>query len=46
MRDAAGQPALRLHGPALTRAAELGLTEFALSLSHTAELAIAIVVAQ
>ncbi len=46
VRDASGQPALRLHGSALARAAGLGLTQFALSLSHTAELAVAIVVAQ
>jgi holo-[acyl-carrier protein] synthase len=45
VRDPAGQPALCLHGPALAQATKLGLTEFALSLSHTVELAIAIVVA-
>lgn len=46
VRDAGGQPALRLHGPALALAARLGLTEFAMSLSHTRDVAIAIVVAQ
>ena len=38
-------PTLRLSGAAAQRAAELGLTEWAVSLSHTRELAIASVVA-
>jgi len=38
-------PALRLSGAAASRAAELGLTDWAVSLSHTRELAIASVVA-
>lgn len=45
VRDKNGRPELRLHGPALALARSLGLTEFALSLSHTDEIAIAIVVA-
>ncbi len=39
-----GDPVLNLHGRAAARAAELGLTEIALSLSHTREHAIAFVV--
>ena len=41
-----GDPALRLHGRAAARAQELGFREIALSLSHTSEHAIALVVAQ
>ena len=41
-----GDPVLELHGRAAARAAELGLREIALSLSHTREHAIAIVVGQ
>ncbi|MBU0702474.1 MAG: holo-ACP synthase [Chloroflexi bacterium] len=44
--DARGKPLVRLHGRAAERAAELGLTEWAVSLSHTREHAIAFVVAQ
>jgi holo-[acyl-carrier protein] synthase len=42
---ATGAPVLNLHGGAATRAAELGLTEWSLSLSHDRERAIAFVVA-
>ena len=41
-----GDPSLRLHGKAASRAAELGLQEIALSFSHTREHAIAFVVGQ
>ena len=44
--DARGKPLVRLYGRAAERAAELGLTEWAVSLSHTREQAIAFVVAQ
>ena len=44
--DARGKPLVRLHGRAAERAEELGLTEWAVSLSHTREHAIAFVVAQ
>jgi len=44
--DHRGKPLVRLHGRAAERAAELGLTEWAVSLSHTREHAIAFVVAQ
>ncbi len=44
--SANGDPSLRLSGRAAKRAEELGLREFALSLSHTREHAIALVVAQ
>jgi len=44
--DHRGKPLVRLHGRAAERAEELGLTEWALSLSHTREHAIAFVVAQ
>jgi holo-[acyl-carrier protein] synthase len=40
-----GQPVLHLHGSAALRAAELGLREWALSLSHTQDQAIAVVFA-
>ncbi len=39
-----GDPVLKLHGRAAARAAEMGFRELALSLSHTREHAIAIVV--
>ncbi len=39
------RPLLRLHGPAQTLAAELGLAEWSLSLSHTHDHAAAVVVA-
>ncbi len=44
--DARGKPLVRLHGRAAERAGELGLTEWAVSLSHTRKHAIAFVVAQ
>lgn len=43
--DARGRPTVLLHGAAAARAAELGLTRFALSLSHTREHAVAFVMA-
>jgi holo-[acyl-carrier protein] synthase len=46
MGDHRGKPLVRLHGRAAARAAELGLTEWSVSLSHTAEHAIAFVVAR
>jgi len=44
--DPRGKPLVRLYGRAAERAAELGLTEWTISLSHTREHAIAFVVAQ
>jgi holo-[acyl-carrier protein] synthase len=44
--DLRGKPLVRLYGRAAERAGELGLTEWAISLSHTREHAIAFVVAQ
>lgn len=44
--DRRGKPIVRLFGRAAERAEELGLTEWAVSLSHTREHAIAFVVAQ
>ena len=44
--DARGKPLIHLYGRAAERAGELGLTEWAISLSHTREHAIAFVVAQ
>lgn len=43
--DALGKPLVRLHGRAAARAGRLGLSEFALSLSHSNECAVAMVVA-
>lgn len=43
--DGAGRPGVRLHGAALALAARRGLTTLEISLSHTAELAIAHAVA-
>jgi holo-[acyl-carrier protein] synthase len=43
--DQRGKPLIQLHGRAAERAKELGLTEWAVSLSHTKEHAIAFVVA-
>ncbi len=45
LSDAQGRPALRLYGRAAARAEALGLTQIAISLSHTREHAIASVVA-
>jgi holo-[acyl-carrier protein] synthase len=44
--DAQGKPELSLHGNAARLAARLNLSQFALSLSHTADYALAFVVAQ
>jgi len=44
--DARGKPLVRLHGRAAERAAELGLSEWAVSLSHAQDHAIAFVVAR
>ena len=44
--DPRGKPFVRLYGRAAQRAGELGLAEWAISLSHTREHAIAFVVAQ
>ncbi len=43
--DERGKPQVHLYGRAAERAAELGLSEWAISLSHTREYAIAFVVA-
>ena len=43
--DARGKPHVALHGRAAERSAELGLTEWSISLSHEREMAIALVVA-
>lgn len=45
LRDERRQPFLVLHGPARTLSDRLGLTKWAVSLSHTHEHAIALVVA-
>lgn len=44
--EASGKPTVRLHGRAAQRAAQLNLENFALSLSHTREHAIALVIAE
>jgi holo-[acyl-carrier protein] synthase len=44
--DRRGKPVVRLYGRAAARAAELGLTEWAISLSHTRDSAAAMVVAR
>jgi holo-[acyl-carrier protein] synthase len=46
LRDLRGKPVVALSGRAAARAQELGLTEWAISLSHEREYAIAFVVAQ
>jgi holo-[acyl-carrier protein] synthase len=46
MADRQGKPYVVLHGRAQERASELKLTEWAISLSHEREMAIALVVAQ
>jgi len=43
--DPLGKPLVYLHGKAAARAADLGLREFAVSLSHSREYAVALVVA-
>ncbi len=45
VRDGRRRPELVLHGAARARAAELGLTEWSVSLSHTHEHAMAMVIA-
>lgn len=45
LSDRRGKPLVFLHGRAQDRAKELGLAHFAISLSHSQELAIAFVVA-
>lgn len=45
LRGAAGEPVLLLHGEAQARAAALGLVSWSLSISHSAEYAVAFVVA-
>jgi holo-[acyl-carrier protein] synthase len=44
MADERGKPALRLHGAAARRAAEIGLSQLVVSLAHERSLAIAVVV--
>ena len=44
VRPAGSRPELRLHGRAADRAAELGVQEVALSLSHSRDFAVALVV--
>jgi len=44
LRDEAGGPRIVLHGPAAQRAAEQGLQNWSVSLSHTRENAVAVVV--
>ena len=44
--DRRGKPVIHLYGRAAARAAQLGLTEWAISLSHTRDGAVAMVVAQ
>lgn len=43
--DERGKPLVRLHGQARARAEELGLSEFAISLSHSRDYAVAFVMA-
>jgi len=43
--DPRGKPIVRLHGRAAARAAELGLVEWSVSLSHGRDIAVAFVVA-
>ena len=45
LSDPRGKPLVRLHGRAKARAAELGLVDFAISLSHSRQYAVASVVA-
>jgi holo-[acyl-carrier protein] synthase len=44
VRRRGGAPSIRLHGRALARAEKMGITETALSLSHSREYAVAFVV--
>jgi holo-[acyl-carrier protein] synthase len=45
LREASGRPAVALHGRAKSVANKLGITRWALSLSHSSESAVAFVVA-
>ena len=45
VRDHRGKPGVRLHGGALERAQQVGLAHWALSLSHSREYAVAMVIA-
>jgi len=45
LADLRGKPLVQLHGRAAQRAARLGLTEFAISLSHSRDYAVAFVAA-
>jgi len=45
LADPLGKPVVTLHGRAAARAAQLGLIQFAISLSHSRENAVAMVVA-
>lgn len=45
LSDGRGKPLVRLHGRAKSRAEDLGLDEFAISLSHSRRYAVAFVVA-
>jgi holo-[acyl-carrier protein] synthase len=45
LRNGRGEPALRLHGAAARRAEALGLSDWAVTISHTHEHAVAFVVA-
>ncbi len=45
LADPLGKPLVRLHGRALERAARIELKEFAVSLSHSRDYAVAMVVA-
>lgn len=45
LRDEQGRPQLHLHGRARTKAEELGPLEWAISLSHSRDYAVALVVA-
>jgi holo-[acyl-carrier protein] synthase len=44
LSDRRGKPLVTLHGRAAARASKLGLTEFAISLSHSQDYAVAMVV--
>ena len=46
LSDRRGKPLVHLHERAAARASQLGLTEFAVSLSHSQEYAVAFVVAE
>lgn len=46
VREADGRPRLRLHGPAADAVARLGATRLHVSLSHAADSAVAVVVAE